>query len=358
MERAVLFHGPGLPLEVKRFSVPELSGSEILARVACCTLCGSDLHTHAGRRLVDAPTVLGHEIVGRIEAFGPEAVRHDFRGADLAIGTRISWSVAASCGECFYCANGLQQKCTGLFKYGHWKFDATHPFSGGLADLVTLVPGSAIFRVPDDLVDAVVASASCATATAAAVIRAGGDVAGQRVLIFGAGMLGLTACAVVQSAGAAEIIVSDPDPKRRNQARAFGASVICSADARELAVAVAGTTFGRGADVALELAGVADAVNAGLNLTRVGGTLILAGTVLPTPSVALDPEQVVRRMLTIRGVHNYAPSDLGAAIDFLAGPGKQYPFSELIQRTFNLDDVELAFQFAHNERGARVAIVP
>jgi alcohol dehydrogenase len=358
MERAVLFHGPGRPLEVGRFPAPDLRGAEILVRVTCCTLCGSDLHSHAGRRAVETPTVLGHEIVGRVEAFGPDALQYDFHGVNLAVGDRVSWSVAASCGACFYCADQLPQKCATLFKYGHQPFDRAHPFAGGLADVVTLRPGSAIFRVPNRLKDEMAASANCATATAAAVLRAGGDVASRSVLIFGAGMVGLTACAMARIAGAASIIVSDPDAIRRERSHAFGATNVCSADAQELAAVVADVTLGRGADLALELAGVADTVKAGLLLTRIGGTLILAGTVLPTPGIALDPEWVVRRLLTIRGVHNYVPRDLGAALDFLSSTGEAFPFADLVQRTFPLDEVEQAFQYAHQHGGGRVAIVP
>jgi len=355
MERAVLFHGPGRPLEVARFPAPDLRGAEILVRVTCCTLCGSDLHTHAGRRPVETPTVLGHEVVGRVEAFGPDALHYDFHGVDLAVGDRVSWSVAASCGVCFFCKNQLPQKCATLFKYGHQPFDGAHPFAGGLADLVTLRPGSAVFWVPDRLSDHVAASANCATATAAAVLRAGGEVAGRSVLIFGAGMLGLTACAMARVAGAASIIVSDPNGGRRERARAFGATAVSSA--AELTAVVAEVTQGRGADVSLELAGVSDTVKAGLTLTRVGA-LILAGTVLPTPSIALDPEWIVRRLLTIRGVHNYGPRDLGAALDFLSSTGEAFPFADLVQRTFTLDEVEQAFQYSHSNGGGRVAIVP
>src|SRR5208283_5261802 len=116
-----LFHGSDRPLELRHFATPIPDGAEVLVRVTCCTLCASDLHTHAGRRTAPTPTALGHEIVGRIEAFGSTAARHDFRGQPLAVGDRLSWSVAASCGGCFFCAHELPQKCATLFKYGHEK---------------------------------------------------------------------------------------------------------------------------------------------------------------------------------------------------------------------------------------------
>src|SRR6185369_16360679 len=116
---AAVFTGARQPLDMRRISVPNLQRAEILVRVLGCTLCGSDLHTFDGRRTVAVPTILGHEIVGRIEAFGPTASLHDFGGEELQIGDRVTWSIVASCGECFYCRRGLQQKCERMVKYGH-----------------------------------------------------------------------------------------------------------------------------------------------------------------------------------------------------------------------------------------------
>lgn len=338
--------------------------------MVCSALCTSDLHTHAGRRSTPTPTVLGHETVGTIDAFGPEAPTQDFLGQPLRLGDRVSWSVAASCGACYFCTNGLPQKCAELFKYGHRAIDRESLFVGGLADVVMLVPGTSVFRVPEGLPDEIAACANCATATAAAVLRTAAEVfapgttaceplgalRGKTILILGGGPLGLTACAMAQAAGASEILLSDPDPAGRERARSFGAGHVYSADEVELARGVADRTGGRGADIVLELAGVASSVQASLLHGRIGAAVILAGTVLPTPSVPLDPERVVRRMLTIRGVHNYAPGDLGEALVFLAGPGRSYPFASLIGRTFGLDEVDLAFAHAHAHRGQRVMV--
>lgn len=355
MSRALLFHGPGQALECVEHETPTPHGREILVRVTCCTLCASDLHTHAGRRAGPTPTVLGHEIVGRIEAFGPDAPHEDARGIALTIGERVSWSVAASCGSCFYCDDGLPQKCVTLFKYGHEEAQGERCFVGGLADHVLLLPGTACYRVPDELSDTEAAPANCAIATAAAVLR-GNRLEGRTVLVFGAGALGLTACAMARSAGATAVIVSEPEPTRRERALAFGATHAFAPD--ELPTALGGVTAGRGADLALELAGTKATVEAGLKRTRIGGTLVLAGTVLPTPAVALDPEAAVRRLLTLRGVHNYVPADLATALDFLAGPGRRFPFAELVARSYRLAEVEQAFAHAHAHPGVRVAVVP
>jgi alcohol dehydrogenase len=355
--RAILFHGPGRPLEAIEAEATAPQGRETLSQVTCCTLCASDLHTFTGRRTGPTPTVLGHEIVGRVAAFGPEAPRTDMRGTPLSVGDRVTWSVAASCGLCFFGSAGLRQKCERLIKYGHQQVTRERPFAGGLADYVLLEPGASIVRLPDDLADAIAATASCAGATAAAVVRAGGPaVVGGTVLIFGAGPFGLWACAMSRAAGAADVIVFDPDAFRLERASEYGATVVHSLESAVWAAVEA--TAGRGADVVLELSGAAPAVRAALTAARVGGTVVLAGTVLPTPPVPLDPEAVVRRLLTIRGVHNYVPTDLSAAVDFLAGPGRTLPFGGLVGRSFPLVDAAAAFAHAKVRRELRVAVVP
>jgi alcohol dehydrogenase len=358
MGRAVLFHGPGRALELVRCSVPEPRSAEVLVRVTCCTLCRSDLHTHAGRRAEPTPTVLGHEIVGRIEAFGPQAARVDAQGEAVVVGDRVTWAVVVGCGQCFFCAEDLPQKCERLYKYGHVRATPERPTGGGLADYILLIPGTAWLRVPDEVPDKVAAPASCATATVAALLRSAGPVAGRTVLILGAGMLGVTACAMARAAGAHSVLASDPEPTCLQRATSFGATETCSADPNGLVARVAASTHGRGAAVVLELAGMASSVQAGLALVSTGGTLALAGTVAPTAAVALDPEMVVRRLLTIRGVHNYHPRDLGTALAFLAGPGRAFPFEALVGREYRLEEAEQAFAHAHAHPGTRVAVLP
>jgi alcohol dehydrogenase len=350
LRRAVYFLGPGTPFEIMRLPTPTLGPGEMLVRVAYCTLCTSDLHTHSGRRPCATPTVLGHEIVGHIEAFGPETPRRAFDGSPLLVGDSITWSVAASCGGCFFCRAELPQKCDRLYKYGHEPATAAHPFNGGLAECIVLRPGTACMRVPATPVNAL---ANCATATCAAVLRAAGPIAGHSVLIAGAGVLGVTACAMARAAGAEAILACDPDPECRRRAEDFGAThTLTAADAEYLRA----MTGGRGADVVLELAGTHASVQACLGAARIGGIVVLAGTVLPTPAIAIDPESVVRRLLTIRGVHNYAPADLATAVTFLGAHGAT--FAKLIGPTFSLDDVEAAFTTAHANPGVRVVVVP
>lgn len=358
--RAGVFTGPGQPLEVRSFEVPALAGDEVLVRIDCATLCGSDLHTYLGRRHGPTPTVLGHEAVGRIVAFGPEHSRRDWRGAALETGDRISWSVAVSCGECFFCRNELPQKCERLFKYGHQSCDGGRPLSGGLAEYCQLAAGSAIVRVPEEIPDVVASSANCAFATVAAALRTAGACREKCVLVQGAGLLGLVAAAMASRTGAAQVLVADVDTERLARARQFGATATfhVASDAEGLAAEVARLTDGRGVDVALEMSGTLEAFEQGLSVLRTGGRYVLIGAVRPIGAAAVDVEQMVRKMWRIEGVHNYMPADLAAAIDFLAAHHARFPFRELVSATFSLDQVQEAFECMRRTKAVRVAICP
>lgn len=326
LTRAILFEAPGKPLVLREFRTPSPRGSEILVRVIACTLCGSDLHSVEGRRTVPVPTILGHEILGRIEAFGPAASRLDAAGRDLGLGDRVTWSIVASCGACFYCRRGISQKCEKQTKYGHEAIRPGYELTGGLAEHCLLANGSAIFRVPDSLCDALACPANCATATVAAAIEASGALSGQVVLIMGAGMLGVTATAWVSRLGATTI-VCDRDSGRLRIANQFGASHVVSPG--ELDDVLEQAASGYGADIAIELTGAVESVERLLPLVRVGGKVILVGSVFPSRPVSIVPEQIVRRCLTVQGIHNYGPRHLQQALEFLTEI-VEFPFEGLV----------------------------
>ena len=356
--RAMVFHATGRPLELRTFPLPRLKEGEVLVRTTCCTLCGSDVHTFEGRRSTPLPTILGHEIIGRVAELPPGGEVCDHDGDPLSVGDRVTWSVAASCGGCFFCNDGLPQKCERLFKYGHERIVDRHPLSGGLADHCHLAPGTAIIRLPSTLSEAVACPANCATATVAAAMRYAEDCAGRSVLIQGAGMLGLTAAAMADSAGARQIIVCDTVPERLPRAKRFGATrtVCVSDDDGQLRATVNEATSSRGVDVAIDVSGAPAAIEAGIGLLRVGGRYVWVGAVFPARPVAIFAETVVRKILTIRGVHNYGPQDLSKAVRFLNDNHRRFPFEELVADTFPLEDADAAFRHAADSGALRVAV--
>lgn len=356
----VLFDGPGLPLRHLRVPKPCPQTGEVLVRIQMCTLCGSDLHSFTGRRQVPCPSVLGHEILGVVEALPAGSPVAAADGALLRVGERVVWSVAAACGSCFRCRRGLPQKCLQLRKYGHEPQRGDDHLNGGLATHCLLRSGTAIVRVPDGLPDEVACPAGCATATVMAAVRAAGPVEDRAVLVQGAGMLGLTAAAVCREAGAGAVLVSDTSPERCQHALRFGATGVLDAtlSAADQQAQIRRANGKDGVDVVFEMSGSRDSLEVGIGLLDVGGTYVWVGTVYPVGSLSIDPELVVRRLLSIRGVHNYHPVDLVGAVEFLKRKHTIYPFDELVSPRFGLDQVAQAFQTFQSLRPLRVAVTP
>jgi threonine dehydrogenase-like Zn-dependent dehydrogenase len=110
--------------------------------------------------------------------------------------------------------------------------------------------------------------------------------------------------------------------------------------------------------VVIEVCGVADVIALGLDLVRIGGTYVIAGLVSPGAHVTIDANRIVSKMLTLRGIHNYHPRHLVEALDFVVANKNRYPFSELVDARYPLDQVTQAMADASAQRVLRAAIVP
>ncbi|MCY2968299.1 MAG: zinc-binding dehydrogenase [Planctomycetota bacterium] len=353
---AAIFEGVAGQLEFREFPIPEPRGAEILVHVVGCTLCASDRHSFEGRRAVPVPTVLGHEIVGTIVSCGETAPTHDLAGHALEVGDRVVWAIVAQCGECFFCLRGLPQKCLNAVKYGHEALRPGRELLGGLADHCLLVPGTSIVRLPVELPLAVACPASCATATVAAALEAAGDLRGNNVGIFGAGMLGLTACAMARSLQAAEVVCIEPQPERQRRALDFGATRVAAP--AELPAVIELAKIRHGFDVVLELSGSPSSFGVAWPAIRIGGRLILVGSVYPSAPVELALEQVVRRQIMIQGVHNYAPRHLVTAVEFLSAEHGNFSFAELVSEWLPLRAIGEAFAKSGDPGAIRIGVMP
>lgn len=326
-----------------------LAPGDVLVEVELATVCGTDVEAVLGHRRTQAPLVLGHEQVGRVVALGRGGAKTT-DGHRVSLGERIVWSAAVPCGRCVRCRRGLQQQCLSLQKYGHERMRRGWELSGGFATHTHILDGTPLVRVPEDIPAAVLAPASCATASVAAAIEAAAELVpldGAFVLIAGAGMLGLTATAMAVEAGA-RVVVSEPIPERRESALAFGAAGAADpaapAGSPTGLAAVLAKTGGRAPapTVALELSGSPAAARSLLDAVDVGGVLVLVGQSAPGPDLGIAPEALIRRLITIRGVHNYAARHLEQAVRFLSDAWQRYPFAEQVGETFALADVDAA----------------
>ncbi|GAA4200158.1 zinc-binding dehydrogenase [Pedobacter jeongneungensis] len=347
--RIVVFNGHGQPMEVQVKDIPDLRRGEILIKNLYTTLCGSDLHTYCGLRKEKVPTVLGHEIVGEIVGFADGHEEKDYLGNKLNTGDRVTWSIFSSDPESAMSKAGMPQKGENLFKYGHAQITANDALHGGLSTHCILKPGTAVLKISKEVPLPVAAIINCAVATVAGALRLAGDIKKKKVLITGSGLLGMVCAAMCKDAGAGHIHMADINPQRLEQALAFGAN-----ETHLLTGASAGLP--EGIELAFDMSGSADAMENSLEKLATGGTAIWIGAVFNTRKVQVDAESVVRRLITIKGLHNYNFEDFVYAVNFISKNHQVFPFEKVVSKEFVLLNTNEAFAFAVANKPLRVGI--
>ena len=346
-----IFDGPNLPFRTAAWPIPaKLNVGEVLVEIELATICGSDLHTIRGHRHEPTPAILGHEAVGRVVQVGDDR-------AGLAIGDRVTWTIADSCGSCPPCtAYSLPQKCRNLFKYGHAIVSDASGLNGCYASHILLRAGTHIVKVPDALPAAILAPINCALATMVNTFVQLPDNC-DSVVLQGAGMLGLYGCALLRERGVKHVFCVDIQEQRLDQIEHFGGTAIdgqpALADAARAQILAACPD---GVDAVLEVAGVSALVPVGMQLLRVGGHYGFVGMVHPQSRLDLTGEQVIRKCLTIYGVHNYGPSHLTEAVQFITATAHKYPYESLVSPPFALADLANAIEAAQTQQWCRVAV--
>lgn len=271
-------------VEVQERPVPEAGPGEVLVRVGSVGVCGSDVHyfrhLRAGEFVVESPLVLGHEMGGTVVAVGA--------GVDASrIGERVAVDPQRPCHHCSQCLAGRYNLCP------HMRFYATPPVDGAFAEYVT-APAEFAFPVADGLSDDAAALLEPLSVGIAAMRKAR-VVPGQRVLIAGAGPIGIITAQVARAFGAREVIVTDLVGPRRERALGFGATH--AVDPRETDVTQLQV------DAFIDASGAAPAITSGIRSVRGGGTAVLVG--LGNPELSLPVSYIQDNEILLTGIFRY-----------------------------------------------------
>jgi putative phosphonate catabolism associated alcohol dehydrogenase len=359
--RAAIYERPNAPFIIREYPLRDVKADEVLVQVLMSTICRSDIHSYRGLRPNPCPSILGHEIVGVIHQLG-SAVRDDLRGISLAEGDRLTWTEYFWSNDAYFRdVLSMPQKTTELGKYGHERADKDPHLLGGFAEYCYLVPHTGILKLPDEITNKEAAPINCGAATMMSVCEASCIGIGDVVVVQGLGLLGLYACAIAQSRSARLVIGLDTVAARVDLARRFGANEaidVTGLSESELISRVRGLAGSRGADVVIEVCGNPDVVPVGIEMLRIGGRYTLGGLVNPGSVFPLDGNQLVRKWITLRGIHNYHPRHLVQAVDFVSTQRNRFPFGDLVDGVFSLNRIDEAFARAAERTVLRAAIVP
>jgi alcohol dehydrogenase len=356
--RLAVYDTPNGPFELRSFPLREPRPDEALVRIRMSTICRSDIHSWQGHRASPCPGVLGHEIIGTIVALGA-GLDADMRGAKLAVGDRITWSEYFIPGRNYVSeVLDLPQKSPGVDKYGHMAASTPPHHHGGFGEYCYILPQSWILRLPDALTDEEATPLNCGVATMIAVTEAANIRIGQTVVVQGLGLLGLYGAAIAKARGARFVIGLDSVAERRALATRFGVDLALDPSMDALVDTVRAHCQPEGADAVIEVCGSATVIPQGIAMLRTGGTYVLGGLVNPGAQVTLDANLLLKKLLTLRGVHNYHPRHLIEALDFVVANRTRFPFHALVDGKYPLERVGDAMNDAAARRVLRAAIVP
>jgi L-idonate 5-dehydrogenase len=265
-------------------------------------------------------------------------------------GQRVAVNPARSCGFCDYCKVGQINLCRKTIMLG--SASTTPPTDGALAEFLT-VRADQCHLLPEDMDDGAGAMMEPLSVALHAVKRAG-TVSGKRVLVTGAGTIGLLVVMTARAFGAVPVAVSDLVSARRLKAMELGVDVALDPTAHDLHDQVRELTD-LGFDMVFEASGAPAALRAAFDLVRPGGTIVQIGTV-GTADIPIPVNQLMVREINFRGSMRYGDTFDEAIRLVAAGRIKVQPF---INHVFGLDDSAKALQFAADRSVAlKVQIQP
>ena len=328
--RAIVLDGRG---SVKLANVPEpIAGPfDVIVAPQAVGICGTDLHLcHGDYPTGKFPVVPGHEFAGIVTAVGSSVRR--FKEGD-----RVCVDPNVACGKCEECRRGAVNLCLHLVPIGVTS-------SGACAELVS-VPEKVVYALPEGLdmgSGALIEPLACVLHG----FRRSPEMKDKRILIYGAGSIGLLATAVAKAEGATSIEIVEPSKVRRDAALEFGASRVYAPGER---------TSARDVDIVIEASGHIGAVSDAITRLANRGTLLQMGVCNPDEHIHLHPYELFDRELSLTGSQSLESSYPDAIRKITSLPNLA---TRMVSHTFALADFGDALEAARSESARKVQILP
>ncbi len=336
--RAAVYHQAGSPLTIEQVPDPQVSSGDLVIAVRRCGICGSDLHmadmhgADTGMAPLPPGTVMGHEFAGEVVEVG--------RGVSgFRAGDRVTAMPFIACGTCAACLTGMGYRCAKAC------YSALGEERGGYAEYMR-VGAAETLPLPDGVDDRLGALVE-PFAVGLHGINAARLAPGERVLIMGAGPIGL-ACAVwARHFGARDVIVSDFEPARLAMAERLGATAVIDAG-RESVVGVYKHHAGQRPDVIVECVGVPGTQQLAMDYAPMGGRIVVLGVCMAPDRV--QPVKAITKELQINYAYMYRRQEFELTIDLMNR--ERIDPTPMITRTVDFDTFSAAFESLKTDKAA------
>ncbi len=341
--KASIFHGPKQPLQLGDWPVPSIKPDEVLIKVAACGICHTDLHyiDHGVPTFKKPPLILGHEPSGIVAQAG--------RGvANFKEGDRVLLPAVLTCGSCEFCRTGRENICSTMTMFGN-------NVDGAYAEFIA-APAKDIFHLPKEIPLEEGAIIADAISTPYHAVKNRAEVkAGDTVVVFGCGGVGINVVQVAAAVGGTVIAV-DISERKLEWAKRFGAVyTINPAKVEHIGKEIRKLTGG-GADIAIEVIGKPQTIEAAFGTLRKGGRLVVVG--YSAEDIRLSAAKMMYFEMEVRGSLGCRPVDYPRLIE-LCRIGK-IKVAEQVTQKFPLEKINDAFDLLrnHDENALRSVVIP
>ncbi|WP_405146723.1 NDMA-dependent alcohol dehydrogenase [Nocardia salmonicida] len=349
---AILRQQPG-KWEIVDVELEEPRDREVRVRMAYAGLCHSDDHMAKGDMPANLPYSGGHEGSGVVEAVGPGVTT-------LAVGDHIVTSFVPSCGQCRWCASGMQNLCDSMADYSMgimpdgtyrmWLLDGTPVKKGALGTFAerNIFPEASCIKIRDDISLDVACLTGCGVPTGwGSAVHSAEVQPGDVVIVMGIGGLGANALQGARMSGASRVIAVDLVAGKRAAAEEFGATDFTTSmdEATELARSL---TNGQGADSAIITIGVIDAESIGLAFSAIrkaGTVVVTAQGNMSSSGIPVNHFELSMYQKRIQGVLYGTGSprrEVHRLLDLYADG--RLKLKELITASYSLDEINVGYQ--------------
>ena len=319
-------------LRTEDLPIPEISDNEVLIKMLACGLCGTDIQKIRGDT-VNKPTVLGHEVVGKIVKKGKNVSKFE-------IGDRVITAIHVPCFTCHYCNKGHYTICE--------QFRTNNIDPGGFAEFIRIpklhlnhLTHKVSNNVTDEEATLIEPIACCLHGLKQADIRPN-----DSVLIMGAGTIGILHAQLAKIKGANKVIVSDMSEFKLQKALNVGCDYAINIKEKNIIDEVNKITDGQGVDVIVIAAGVSSLVADAVNMVRRAGKIIVFSGFDKNKLVTLDVSRFFKDEISIIGTYSVTPYEFPEALDLLEK--RKLNTKEMITHVYPLNKLSEAIDISTN----------
>jgi len=317
---------------------PEVGKGQVLIRVKACGVCGSDVHVWRGEHpFTSYPVIQGHEFSGIVESVG-EGVE----GIDP--GTKVTVEPSIVCGRCYPCRHGRYNICDNLKVMGFQTDGCHREFFA--------VPAEKVVPVPEEMSFEAAAMVE-PTAVAVHAVKKADLPQGAKVVVLGAGPIGILTMQAAKALGASEAMITDVVDFRLDVARRLGADYVANANREDVLGAISNAFGEDKADVIFECVGAEETLETAIQGARKGSRIVVVGVVGGRPRLSMGLLQ--DRELEMVGTLMYMRDDFLTAIELITS-GKVTP-TEMITARFKFRNLPDAYREADENRDRNLKVM-